>query len=222
MSPHAVVEALERHGRGALFFSGGKESVVLEHMLRPYRDRLTLLWVNTGAMFPHMADVVRAFGKDWHLAEVPYDQAARFQAAGLPARIVHVANTPAGQLMDVGPRGRVMLSDWVSCCATLRGAPMLEYLRRERITPLIHGQRRADNTMASFGPAAEVLAPLWGWSDAQVYEYLEAHGLPLPEQYPEAPDSLECWNCTAEVKAERIRFMRRRYPEQLAQLVPML
>ena len=36
----AIGSAIERHGKAAVLFSGGKESVVLAHLLGPFRDRV--------------------------------------------------------------------------------------------------------------------------------------------------------------------------------------
>ena len=48
-----------------LAFSGGMESVATVNALQPFHDRVTLLWVNTGAMFPHMVEFVRDYGLSW-------------------------------------------------------------------------------------------------------------------------------------------------------------
>ena len=36
-----------RHERVFLSFSGGKDSLAILHLCEPYRDRLSLVWVNT-------------------------------------------------------------------------------------------------------------------------------------------------------------------------------
>ena len=41
--------------RAVLAFSGGKDSLVVADLCRPYKDRITLAWVNTGAMFPQLS-----------------------------------------------------------------------------------------------------------------------------------------------------------------------
>lgn len=40
---------IDRHERVVLFFSGGKDSLTCLLLLRPYWDRLTVCWINTGA-----------------------------------------------------------------------------------------------------------------------------------------------------------------------------
>ena len=57
--PMPDLESLfDRHEKAVLAFSGGKDSLVCLDICRAYRDQLTVVWVNTGAMFPHMRDFV--------------------------------------------------------------------------------------------------------------------------------------------------------------------
>ena len=64
-----------RHDRAVLAFSGGKDSLVCLDLCRDYRDKLTLVWVNTGAMFPHMVDFVRKAAEGFNFVELTSDQA---------------------------------------------------------------------------------------------------------------------------------------------------
>jgi phosphoadenosine phosphosulfate reductase len=169
-----------------------------------------------------MVEFVRRFAKMWDLIELASDQPARLAAVGLPARIVPIANTAVGFEAEREPRNRLLLTDWLTCCADLRGRPLESYVRRTGPTLVIHGQRWADNTMPSAMPVAEVLVPLHGWSDKDVHAYIEANGIELPPQYAHGADSLECWNCTAEDSPRQFRFMAAAYPNLLDQLRPML
>jgi len=49
---------LDRHGRGALHFSGGKDSLALVYLLRPSWERLTLYHVDTGDLLPEVREIV--------------------------------------------------------------------------------------------------------------------------------------------------------------------
>ena len=214
---------LSRHQRAVLLFSGGKESVMLAHMLEVHRDKIELVWVNTGAMLPHMEEFIRSYGERWSLVELHSDQPARLRTVGLPSRIVPIYNTPLGTTMEREPKGRAMITDWVSCCAALRGHPVFEYMRANDRTLLYHGQRRGDNTFGNTSfPGAEVIAPLWDYSTEQVMRYVRHHGLPLPKQYPAVLDSLECWNCTAELGADRVAWLKENYPERIPELRAMV
>jgi 3'-phosphoadenosine 5'-phosphosulfate sulfotransferase (PAPS reductase)/FAD synthetase len=219
----AIAAALDRHGRAALLFSGGKDSVVLADLVEPFCDRIELIWVNTGAMFPHMTEFVRSYGNRFKLTELRSDWAKRFATVGLPSRVVPIFNTPVGTHAERTPRNRPLLTDWVSCCAALRSQPIEPYLFATGITLMIHGQRKGDNVAMNLpASAAEAIAPLWGWSDAQVKDYIQDHDLRLPDHYAEVSDSLECWSCTADYTPNRYKYMARSHPNLFKKLVPML
>lgn len=212
----AAIEALAQHEKVAVMFSGGKESVVIAHMLKPWREKLTLLWINTGSMFPHMAEFVHGFAAEhgYALVELHSNQAAQFAKFGWPSRLIPIYQNP---------EGKVMTSSWQSCCIALRTRPATDWMLLRGIKTVVHGQRAEDLVPLSFGGANEI-APVWDWTEAKIYEYIGEHGLVLPEQYSNGyRDSGECWNCTAEVATpERFRWMQRRYPELVRQVVPML
>lgn len=212
----SALEGLARHERAAVMFSGGKESLVVAHMLKPYREKLTLVWSNTGAMFPHMADFVRAFADEhgYELVVVHSDQEGYFSQFGWPARIIPIHRNPAGKI-KTGP--------WGACCTRLRSKPILDWMFLHGVRAIVHGQRAQDDVPISFVGQCEEIAPLWTWSEEDVYGYLQEHGIALPEQYGQGyADSGECWNCTAEIDPERFKWMRARYPALLVQLVPRI
>lgn len=213
----AVSEALERlGGPGAVGYSGGKDSIVLKHVLRPLADRLLYVWINPGAELPHM----RAFIERQEVTEIRSDQAGRFRQLGLPARVIPIFNTPNGAIKDREPQ-RVMLADHIACCADLRSRPGFEFVRQRGLRVLLHAQRNADGCVQPWAGDTRlyVMAPLWDWSDEAVARYIEAHGVELPAQYAAGyPDSLECWNCTAEISAPRFRYLQTHYPAHWQQL----
>lgn len=212
----AAVAAIEQSERVALMFSGGKESLVLAHMLKAHRDRITLVWMNTGAMFPHMAGFIRGFAKEhgYELVVLHSDQKADFSRFGWPARVIPIYRNPDG---------RIKTDSAQACCYRLRGRPIIQWMLLHGVNTVAHGQRLADDSPFSFVGECEEIAPLWHWSEADVYRYLSEHSIQLPEQYAHGyPDSGECWNCTAEIDPKRFKWMRRRYPELLEQVVPMI
>jgi 3'-phosphoadenosine 5'-phosphosulfate sulfotransferase (PAPS reductase)/FAD synthetase len=214
-----VSEAMARHPHGIVGFSGGKESLVLRHLLQPWFDRLEFVWVNTGAMFPHMRDFILQHGA----TEVHSNQAERFSRVGLPSRIVPIHNTPLGMLAQNSPP-RLMLTDWLNCCSSLRARPLIERAWARGATLYMHGQRAEDGcTLSQLPEGLEGLGPLHGWSEAQVYEYLDRNSIELPAQYGAGyRDSGECWNCTAELGVDRLQYLAAVYPDLWRQLKPVL
>lgn len=205
----------ERHGKVFLGFSGGKESVALCHLLEPWRDRVTLVWVNTGVMAPHMVDFVRGFrDQGWALIELQSPNVLEHWAAvGTPAEVFPQDN--------VSGLAEPRLQPWAHCCRTIRQEPINAFLR-EQDGPVcfINGQRRADRggaTVAGLAshlpPTVEIVMPLAKWTTRELLLYVEYHVLDLPPQYAEGyADSIECIICPAPMKAERLAYLKRRYP----------
>jgi len=206
-------------------FSGGMESVALVNALKPFHDRLTLLWVNTGAMFPHMIEFVRDYGKLLPLIELSSDLTANWKSQGLPARVLPVANA-----MPFGAHVEPKIQPWILCCKALRSEPIERFLAASAARPsyFVHGQRRKDfaaghsiaSEMIALPQGVRSLAPLWGWGRGDVANYVQENGLTLPGQYSRIADSLECWACTGEHTRERSAYMRDEYPELLATVLP--
>ncbi len=212
----ALAAIFDRHERAVLAFSGGKESIALAHMLLPWRERVTLIWVDTGMMAPHMRDFVRGYrDQGWTLEEIPSPNLLEhWQAVGIPAEVFPQANV-TGQAL---PR----LQPWAACCRSLRQEPMNAYLREQSgSVAYINGQRRDDLGgatvvgLASQLPASvEVIQPLADWAEPDVFAYIERHGLTLPPQYAQGyADSIECIACPAPMKAERMRYLVQHYPD---------
>jgi 3'-phosphoadenosine 5'-phosphosulfate sulfotransferase (PAPS reductase)/FAD synthetase len=208
----------DRHERVFLGFSGGKESITLAHMLEPWQDRVTLLWVNTGHMAPHMVEFVRNYrAKGWRLEEAASPNLfEHWQATGIPAEVFPLANITGSK----SPR----LQPWLHCCQVLRTEPINAFLR-EQTGPccFINGQRADDQDGATIAGLAtnlpgtvEVVMPLRSWTEADVMAYVSRHELALPLQYAEGyADSIECIVCPAPLKPKRLRYLARHHPEVL-------
>ncbi len=220
-----------RHERAVLAFSGGKDSLVCLDLCRDYRDKLEVIWVNTGAMFPHMVEFVREATKGFNLVELHSDQARWIEQQGLPADLVPVANSswrmPPNTDSPAPPK--TMVQPWTACCAKLRFRPLLEYLAQSDATLFIHGQRHADgggfSADSAPGAKVEICKLIWGWSDSDVMAHIAEHGIELPEQYGHGViDSLECWSCTARAgdsaakMATKFAYMAKEYPDLFEEL----
>ena len=81
------------HEKTVLAFSAGKDSLVCLELCRSYRDKLKVVRVNTGAMFPHMRDFVVKATEGCNLVELRSDQAGWIEQQGFPADLVPVSNS---------------------------------------------------------------------------------------------------------------------------------
>jgi phosphoadenosine phosphosulfate reductase len=204
-----------------LAFSGGKDSIALLDLCKPWHDRLTLLWTNTGSMAPHMVEFVRAYGERYRLIELhPRSLQDQWAAAGIPASLVPTPHALGWQ----EPR----LQAWTSCCFANRQAPVNDFLAQQGPCFLVHGQRRDDKgpdaaiLRGTMSQEVEVHMPLWAWSDDEVVDYIDRQGLRLPSQYAEISDSLECIICPVIGTAERLAYLDRHYPRAAAFVRPLI
>ncbi|TXM66522.1 phosphoadenosine phosphosulfate reductase family protein, partial [Methylobacterium sp. WL12] len=179
-SDASLAAIFDRYERVFLGFSGGKDSIALAHMLEPWRDRVTLLWVNTGYMAAHMVEFVRSFGDRFDLVEIASPSLPQvWEASGIPADVAPFRNV----LGQDSPR----LQPWLSCCLTVRQMPVNDFLRRQGPCCYINGQRADEAGGATLSglrsnlpPSVEVALPLTDWSAADVFAYVAQHDLKLP------------------------------------------
>lgn len=192
---------ITRHQRIALQFSGGRDSLACLYLLRPYWDRLTVYWTNTGDPFPEtQAIMAQVRGMVPHFVEIAGDQPGVVARYGLPSDIVPASATPIG----VAGSGSAapLIQDRYSCCARVFMLPMHQRMVDDGITLIIRGQKAADTLKSPLASGAvadgiELLFPIEGWSDRQVLAYLREQGAPIPRFYEMLDGAPDCMTCSA-------------------------
>ena len=232
----SVKEVLEEFEKPIVKFSGGKDSIVLAHFLEPLKDYFTLVLVNTGANLPHMEDFFKSYKDRFNFVELKSNQAEYIQKAGYPSTLVPVYNQINSSFMVKGER-KILINDWVTCCANLRGLPLKQYAQKIGSTLSIHGQRNSD--IGGFPQYyLEDGVSHWGiiydWTDADIFYYIKLHNLELPDQYNYAAShsdkyrnedkslSYDCWNCSASVSSIKVDYLRDKYPHLLEEYKPIV
>lgn len=215
-----IEEALKKHKKALVAYSGGKESVVLKHFLQDYDEHLEYVWVNTGAMLPHMRDFILAQG----VTELHSNQESMFRSHGLPSKIVPTFNTELVIYDGTDTNDRLMLTHAPYCCGALRAMPIANYAKTKEIGLVFHGQLLADGGKHHQGLLGiSNVCPLWEWSELDVYKYIDDNKLKLPKQYQLGyKDSIECWNCPSELNADRFEYIANYHPEKWQVLKPMI
>lgn len=196
-----------------LAFSGGKDALALLKLCEPYAGRFKLIWANTGHSFPHVERLIRAEGERFGLEEIRPDLHAHWQAHGWPTEIATVTSA-----MSVN--SDIRLQPWPLCCLAMKVAPILAHLGALK-TPvtLLHGQKLADGWRVPLPmpPNVSISMPLAEWTDADIYSFLSAEGVELPEHYATVKDSLDCRICpanwTQSFAPEYVEYINRKYPE---------
>ena len=201
----------------ALAYSGGAESGLLLHLLRPLREALIVVSVDPGTL-PGDAEHIARRVEGWpHVARIPMDRVASWREHGLPTKLLPVDLDPASQ--GDGRYPGLRLQSFNSCCLRVRMVPLVDWARAHGVTLLIHGQRRGEGS-GLYAPHVEggLWGPLATWTRAEVMARVAHHGVPLPPQYAEgSPRSFECAICPADLDPARLGFLRRHYPDHHAE-----
>jgi 3'-phosphoadenosine 5'-phosphosulfate sulfotransferase (PAPS reductase)/FAD synthetase len=88
-------DAVSRHQRVDLLYSGGLESSLLLHLSEPWRDHVTIYNMRTGAEFPHMIDFMDRKLAGWDHKVVTSDLKAFIEQEGIPSSVVPVEHIPS-------------------------------------------------------------------------------------------------------------------------------
>lgn len=213
-----IEDALARHeGRIALQFSGGKDSLALLHWMRPYWDRLTVYWTDTGDAFPEteaLAAEVEALVP--HFVTIHGLQPEIVATFGLPSDLVPASHTPMGLSVTGNPEG-VLMQDRYSCCLRSLMKPMHDRMLFDGITLIVRGQKASDRLRAPMASGyvedgIEYLFPLEDWDDAQVFDYLKDQGVAIPRFYQLMQASPDCMTCSAYWEEGRAAYLKQYHP----------
>lgn len=200
---------IERHNKIALQYSGGKDSIACLELLKDHLEKITVVWMNTGAAYPetisHMETIRQSVP---HFLEIKSDQESDIRAFGYPVDFQPLRPTS------------LPLQSWMACCSRNMWQPTYDGIKAEGFTLVIRGQKKSDMRQAQIAnghidrQGIEYFFPLEDWSDDDVYTFLEARGLSLPASYRWAGTSLDCWNCTAylDEREKELRNMRFHHP----------
>lgn len=221
LSVHRKVRPSMFARRAALHFSGGKDSLVCLHLLRPWVEAgLPVYWASTGDTIPETLAVVEA-ARAWipDFREVHADVLKWKEAHGLPSDVVTAQSTWMGQLY--GMTG-TKLTGRFDCCHANLMLPMHERMLADGIEVVIRGTKLADTgKVPAVGPTDhyDVLLPLLDWSHEQVFDFLRGRGIPISAVYDsfKAISAPECLHCTAWWDDGKGAYLKQLHPDKVDQ-----
>lgn len=198
-----------------LQFSGGKDSLACLYLLREYWDRMAVVWCDTGDALPETHAQMEEVAKLVHtFVRAPSDQPGNIAQHGPPADVVGVWQTPTGRLLRVAQSLPPVQTPF-DCCAENIWRPLDRASRGLGATVIVRGQRNSEalkSTVRSgyIENGVKYVFPIEEWTEAQVLEYLEREGVPLPKHYAYFNSSLDCGHCTAYLSENvgRMRYLR--------------
>lgn len=218
-----VEEIFQRHKEVVLFYSRSKDSLALLLLLKPYWERVTVVWVDTGNQFPevleHMAKVAALVP---HFIKLKGDTPGFLAKNGFPVDVVPTRATTFGQFA-FGPTQTTVCNRFECCNANLWG-PMQAFLFATKPTCVLRADRQTERVK---GPSQEngieFCFPIWRWTDEQVWEFLrlEAGDLLQDRHFMKHGTSLDCQTCMAynEEIPERLEYLAAHHPKLHEQTV---
>lgn len=210
---------IDRHENIVFQFSGGKDSIACLEELRPYWDKITVLWLNPGNPLPELLNQMHKVKASVpRFIEVTTDSFGYVEKHGYPADVLPIRNHLDTQYL--AGQDRRPLQSFMACCMENIMIPMQMATLKLGATLVIRGQKAADNHKSPIRSGDVVLGveyyfPIEHWSDAQVLECIKESEF-LPEHYMEGNTSLECWHCTAYAEDHKARrdYLERHHPEK--------
>ena len=132
-----------RHKKIALMFSGGKDSLACLHLVKDYLDKVLVVWVNTGANFPEIVEMMEKVKASVpHFFEIKTNQPESIKAKGYPVDVVPVNYTMLGQA--VTSIKDLKLRSYFECCSENIWIPCNEEIYKLGVTGIIRGQRNSE------------------------------------------------------------------------------
>lgn len=219
-------EFLDRHEKIALMFSGGRDSIACLELYRAYLDKITVVWVNTGANFPEIEEYMDQLNVP-NFVEVRTNQPLSIELNGHPVDVLPVNYSSIGQA--VTSHKNIKLRTYFDCCAENQWIPAHLKIEELGITCVIRGQRQAEShknpiKSGEVLDGVEYVFPILNWSDQDVLEYLKSKNIEITERLSMSHSSLDCWNCTAYVadSKERFEYIKKHYPQEHEKVVNLL
>lgn len=209
---------IDAHKRIAVQFSGGRDSLALLLALRPYWDRITVYYTNSGDAYPETAALVSVVKSVVpHFVEIIGRVNEVHEQMGWPSDVMQPGTGFQFARDDID--GYVPLIDRHNCCFHSIMAPMHERMKADGITLLMRGQRNEDSTKShvvngSVIEGIQLLFPIAHWTTADVEKCIEDHGVPLPPFYAAGMTSTpDCMRCTAWLEHGAHKYLVVNHPE---------
>jgi phosphoadenosine phosphosulfate reductase len=209
---------IDAHQRIAVQFSGGRDSLALLIALRPYWDRITVYYTNSGDAYPETKALIDAVKNVVpRFVEIMGRVNEVHEQMGWPSDVMQPGT--GFQLAREDIDGYVPLIDRHNCCFHSIMVPMHERMKADGITLLMRGQRDQDSTKSHVANGSvidgiQLLFPIAHWTTEDVEKCIAAHGIPLPPFYAAGMTSTpDCMRCTAWLEHGAHKYLVVNHPE---------
>ena len=223
----AIIEEAAGHGKMALAFSGGSDSMVLLDLAAKTGKDITVVWADSQMEYPETRTYIRetaeAHGLPLRIAMATRTPLQQWQQTGWPmlgkqpARLWNQTNAGAGFKCNVS-----------ECCRSMKINPARTMTRNLGCGVQLTGQRgQQDDALRGFRTFKDgaiflqardrmwIANPLIGWEDADITAYRIAEDLPEHPARARGAKHIGCVFCGggAQYNNSRYRILRKTWPE---------
>lgn len=216
--------------RLAVWVSGGKDSLTLLHLLRPWRAKVTVVHLHEPDGFPDVTPNLMLCMNAWgFLRSVQILPRTSFtsyvEEFGWPVDVVPTALDGATtRPMSPYYTGGIKLASWWHCSLYRHLQPIMWATAAIAPTVVLSGTRGSDAPFFAQTPewtgqyaGWQRVDPIHHWTTRQVYDYIAIHEISLPEYYSVKRHTDEwewhdCLSCTWQ--PEHWTMLKQHYPRE--------
>jgi len=192
LANRCIAEVLQQSKKPCVAFSGGKNSLVLLHLVLQQKKDIIVLFNNTTNEFPETVKYVRELGKQWNLNLCEVRPKMTFWQVVEKFGFPHISRYQYGE-----PR----------CCVILKKAPAERFYRRNGIDAVFTGISTSESRVRRVHIAHNGMIykskttirgyPLAFFTDEDTWRYIREHDLPVNPVYEKYKvKRIGCMVCT--------------------------
>lgn len=205
--------------RIALQFSGGRDSLAMLLLLKPWWEKLAVYYCNSGDAFPETTALIERLAP-----QIPYFIEVKGR--------VHQTRATDGIASDILPsratwgfqtyKDKLKIVGREVCCYKSIMLPLQAAMRADGIKLILRGQRLEDEPKSPLKSGTMLdgfmlYFPIEEWSIADVEAYIREAGEVVPPYYREGMTSApDCMECTAWLEHGGYAYIRKHHPESAA------
>jgi len=209
----------------AVAFSGGKDSIVVLHLVRELMPDVITIFDNTGVEFPETIKYVKTLAKEWNLNLIEAKPNTNFW------RIISEKGYPIGgrgsQFFLKKMQEETGIKIGNKCCYELKEKPVKKLVKKQKIDLIFVGNRVHESVMRKFNLAdfgairfsstyrAVISWPIFFFTEQDIWDYIQKYNLPINPLYKMGYKRVGCWACMQDIfhKDNRILDLRENHPK---------
>lgn len=218
------LEGIEQAKRPVFYCSFGKDSSVVLHALRPWLDKIMVVFIDCGGLYPDIVATADYLGaqlpKYFHIHPAT-DIFQSIRESGWPTDI---ETEDLGELSNLMARDPTALTNrvrlWTKCTQERVWMPGFFWAQMYKPDLFISGEKLLDRPYATDWEqrtmgAEKVLRPVFDWSDQDIWDYIDANGIELAKSYTgRQADRRDCYVCFGHcLTSGRVDYLKQEYPD---------